>query len=354
VLRSKAFDTPALPAAASTAAARFPFYVEPLTGEAFFSWLLRLATRLQVSMHTLASQTLGVDDRSGRSLWWCRPHPWLLKRISQRTGVTVARLRRMTFEQLEPIYRDDEASARFAGRRYDARPPERRVYRFAVCRPCLKEDTSPYLRTPWLIGWMAVCPHHGTVLIERCPACHAGLRVAPFATTTSFSPAMCTRCAKSVLGGADVPAQPSVARMQAALWHGKCEDRTEFGRLGPLTWKEMVAFADVLLGTVWCDLTMAEREHIFQLYLSDTDQLSSDGGVYDGRHASLRFLAWLIDGWPDSPGAVVGRSLLLRWLNAERNLLCRHLRPLADPWTSGPHNFEPSIQRRLRTLAGVA
>jgi len=36
------------------------------------------------------------------SLEWHRPHPWTLARISQRTGVKIARLRDMTFESLQP------------------------------------------------------------------------------------------------------------------------------------------------------------------------------------------------------------------------------------------------------------
>lgn len=167
-----------------------PFYVEPAPDEALFSWLLRLATRMGVSMHALASCSLGIDDRYGHTRWWCRPHPWLLMRISERTDVGVARLRPMTFDGFQPVYRDDEASARFTGRRYDVRSPTSRSYRFAVCGRCLKDDAKPYLRLSWLIGWMAVCPHHGTVLVERCNVCGAGLRVAPFATTSRFSPAI--------------------------------------------------------------------------------------------------------------------------------------------------------------------
>ena len=116
----------------------------------------------------------------------------------------------------------------------------------------------------------------------------------------------------------------------------------------------MIALADVLLGMVWTDLTLAEQEQIFRLYGSETGN-SPDGpdGVYDSRHGSLHFLAWLTERWPDSPGAMVGRDLLVRWLAADRNLLCRHLRPTSvDPWTTGPTNFEPPVAQRLAALAG--
>jgi hypothetical protein len=55
-------------------------------------------------MHTLASRSFGIEDRSDTQ-WWCRPHRWLLARISERTDVSVARLRGMTFEGFEAVYR---------------------------------------------------------------------------------------------------------------------------------------------------------------------------------------------------------------------------------------------------------
>lgn len=63
---------------------------------------------------------------------------------------------------------------------------------------------------------------------------------------------------------------------------------------------------------------------------------------------------WLTEGWPESTVARVGRSMLIRWLTADCNRLCRHFSPFsADPWTVGSNNFEPSIRERLRALAGA-
>ena len=318
-----------------------PLYVGPAAEEALLSWLLRLATRLQVSLRALTTSGFSLDDRAIEPQWWCRPHPWLLVRISQRTGVSVARLRQMTFEGFAPAYRDDEASGRFTGRRDDSRAPESRGYRFAVCGQCLRSDTTPYLRRLWLIGWMAVCPDHGTVLIERCSACHARLRVAPFSARASFSPDLCTRCGQSLLDGPDTQAHPSVVRLQAALLKAKSEGTVVLDGLGPLTWKEIVAFVDVLNGTVWTDLTVTEQE---ELWISYTHAFRHEPRepteLYEGRHDSLCFLAWLLEGWPHGAGPAAGKELLVRWFNADRNRICRHLRSsFADPWTPGPSNF---------------
>lgn len=340
----------------STTRPPLPLYVEPGRGEALLSWLSRLATRLGISLHTLARESFGVDDRFGHTRWWCRPHPGVLTRISEQTGLGIERLRHMTFQRLQPVYRDDEAGERFAGRRYDAPASKRRTHRFAICGACVEGDTNPYLRSSWLIGWMAACPQHATILIERCRACSAKLRVARLQSVAEFSPTTCVRCSKNVSAGVHPSAHPSVMRIQAALLHGKCEGAAELPGLGRLTWKEMVALADVLIGMMQTHLILAEQQQIIRLYVSEMLGSPVDGGfyIYGDRYGSLRLLAWLIEGWPDSPGAKVGRELLIRWLAADRNRLCRHLRPFgADPWTIGPTNFEPPIRERLEALAGA-
>lgn len=355
MLRFESIEDASRPAPKPARRPPLPLYVEPDAEEALLSWLLRLATRLGVSFHVLAREAFCVDDRSGHTRWWHRPHPWTLARIGERSGVSVARLRSMTFAGFEPAYRDDEVPARFAGRRYDSRGREQRAYRFAACGRCLAQDARPYLRTSWLLGWVAVCPHHGTVLIERCKACGASLRVAPCTMTASFSPVTCTRCGSDLLDGRDRPAHPAAIRMQTALLRGKQAGVTELEGLGWFTWKEIVALIDVLVGMVWTDLTLAEQEDIFLSYTSDPlTRPRAEDAVYDCRHASLQFVAWLIEGWPSSAGARVGQSMLVRWLTADRNRLCRHLRPpSADPWTAGAENFEPSIRERLRVLANA-
>jgi hypothetical protein len=202
---------------------------------------------------------------------------------------------------------------------------------------------------------MAACPIHGSILIERCHSCGAGLRALPFSTARSFSPTTCNRCSKSILSDSHRAAHPSVIHLQTALYGGKRDGVLELEGLGRLTLNEMIALADVLIGMVWTDLTFAEQDEIFRSYTADTrSERREEDRIYDCRHGSLHFLSWLTTGWPDSPGAAIGRRMLIRWLTAERNRLCRHLRPAsADPWTAGPSNFDPSIRQRLEALAGA-
>ncbi len=282
-----------------------PIYVQPACAEeALQSWLLRLATCFKMSLHTLVSETFGIEDRAGVSRWWCRPDPWLLARISQRTGLHIAHVRRMTFGHLEPAYRDDEAGARFAGRWFHG-TPRGRFDGFAACGLCLEGDIEPWLRTSWLIGWMALCPRHGTILVTQCAACCAPLRLAPFDSPAPFSPSICSRCGTSL------------------FLKGKERGFVDLPGIGQLTWKETIALADVLVGMVWTDTTLAERDQIFGQFIRPSpSKMRKEVDVFHARHDSLSFLAWLLQGWPNSPGARVARDMLARWRSASREY-CR-------------------------------
>ena len=56
MLQFETFDDPD---SGSPALRQLPLYVEPKEGEVLLSWLLRLATRLQVSLHTSFEQHSG-------------------------------------------------------------------------------------------------------------------------------------------------------------------------------------------------------------------------------------------------------------------------------------------------------
>jgi hypothetical protein len=330
-----------------------PLYVVPLAEESLFSWLQRLAARLEVSFHTLASHSFGINDRAGRTVWWHRPHPWTLAKIGQRTGVKIARLRSMTLDELQPVYREDEDPARFAGRRYDTRAPDWRAYRFAVCGACLEGDSVPYLRSLWHIGWLAICPIHGTVLLTRCERCHCGIRVPQLTNGAPFSPTTCTRCGDSLLAHRYRMAAPAVARLQSSLLKGKREGVTEIDGLGAFTWQEVVAFVDILLGAFWTETILDERTAILLKYeFENLEVPRQEMRLYDCRHDSLLFLGWLIEGWPSSLGASIGRDLLRRVLSRRRNRLSHHVLPRwkGHPWSPSPHDFDPEIEARLQKL----
>jgi hypothetical protein len=326
----------------------------PIAGdEAMLSWLLRLATRLRVSVHAVARQSFGIDDSRGLSQWWCRPDRETAVRISERTGLSVPQVLAMTQQHWSPVYRDDEANIRFSGRRFARNPFGRRLPRLVLCGECLKSDAEPYLRLPWMLGWFAVCPYHQLILIARCPTCRTRVSHTPFRSTKAFTPHICRSCGANLLDSIDYEAHGDVMRLQAAMFAAKCNGFTEFPGIGRLNWQEVVALADVILGTFWNEPGIEERleilkrvNHVFQL-----DGLP-EGSCYDSRYGSLALLAWFLRRWPDGAGSAVAIDLLERWSRAKRNRVSRHL-GVPDwnhAWNPGANEIEPAIQARLREL----
>jgi len=191
VLPSDGFELiPAKSAAARAWPPELPLYVEPASEEALISWLSRLAAQLDVTTQVLTRHAFQIPARAEGSHWWRRAAPDLLKQISRRTSIPVERLRCMTLSAWAPVIQEDESSERLSGLRFADRPL-RRTHRLAVCARCLAEDTRPYLRLSWKIGWMPVCPRHQTRLLTASPGCQVSLPLPPPTSTRAFCPSRC-------------------------------------------------------------------------------------------------------------------------------------------------------------------
>lgn len=327
---------------------QLPLYVEPQENEFLLSWLLRLATRLEVSLHTLVQAAFWIDDRADYSQWWRRPEPQMLSRIGAKTSISIARLRAMTLESWSPVYRDDEASDRFGAERYRAQDPRRQGFRYVLCEHCLATAAPLYLRPLWAIGWVAVCPEHASILITRCPKCTAKLRIGRASSIARFSPATCVQCGNDLRYGLHVSAHPSVIHFQRALLAGKRQGTTELAGIGRLSWKEVVALADVVLGMFWTDTTPAEQQHNYALFQKECEITPTLRG---SRYLDLAFFAWLIEQWPQGKGPQIAMDMLARWLSHKPNRIFRHLGVnWSDPWKAGPHEISPQIRERFQQL----
>jgi hypothetical protein len=108
---------------------------------------------------------------------------------------------------------------------------------------------------------------------------------------------------------------------------------------------------DLLLGACWRDLDYDEQESIRSRHeMSDLAPSLADR-AYDTRYGSLQFLACLLDGWPQSPGARSARDLLARGLNLPPNRIFRHLRvDWTNPRSPQANEIEPDIRCRLGEL----
>lgn len=328
---------------------QLPLYVEPKENEVLLSWLLRLATRLGVSHQTLVRAAFWIDDRRERSQWWRRPEPQMLSRISAKTGITTERLRGMTLESWSPVYRDDEANERFSMQRFYVAAPRRKGFRYVLCEQCLEADTTVYLRTSWVMGWVAVCPEHVSIMTAHCPRCRAKLRPGCPSSIARFAPPICTRCGNDLRYKLHKPAHPCVIQLQHALLTGKRQGVTELAGMGRLSWMEVIAFIDVVSGMSFTDTPPAEQQDRYSLIrkefaISDTQRPPS-------RYTDLAYLAWLTHGWPQGRGPQVAMDMLARWLSNEPDRIFRDLGVSgSDPGKPGPFPMPGPIRERLRQL----
>jgi hypothetical protein len=346
VLQFETFDDPD---STSPALRPLPLYVEPRQNEVLLSWLLRLATRLEVSLHTLVRAAFWIDDRRERSQWWRRPEPQMLSRVSDKTGVSIERLRRMTFESWAAVYRDDEASERFSAERFRAEAPRRQGFRYVLCEQCLDAGGPSHLRTPWVIGWVAVCPEHASIMTVRCPKCTAKLRIGRTSSMARFSPTTCVRCGNDLRYGLHEPAHPSVIRLQHALLEGKRQGITQLAGIGRLSWMEVIALADVVLGMFWTDTAPGEQQRSYSLFQKAYE--ISQTQLHGSRFTDLAFFAWLTENWPRGTGPQIAMDMLARWLSHKPNRIFRHLGVnWSEPWSPGPHEIPEQIRERLRQL----
>ena len=133
------------------------------------------------------------------------------------------------------------------------------------------------------------------------------------------------------------------------MFAAKCNGFTEFPGIGRLSWPEVVALADLTLGTFWNEPGMVERLEILKR-VNHGFQMDGllEGSSYESRYGSLA-LAWFLRRWPDGAGSAVAIDLLERWSRAKRNRISRHLGvpDWNDARNPGPHEIEPTVQARL-------
>jgi hypothetical protein len=333
---------------AAPALVQLPFYVEPKPDEVMLSWLLRLAVRLQVSLHTLVRGGFWIDDRRERAHWWRRPEPQMISRISTRTGISTERLRAMTFERWT-LSRDDEANERFSAERFRQSAPRQRGFRYVQCEACVDADGAPHVRVPWAIGWVAVCPEHRIVMIAQCQRCRASLRFGRPAMSARFSPMVCTLCGHDLRYELHQRAHPVVLRLQESLIDAKSRGATELTGLGRMSWEQIIALFDVVLGMFWTDTKLVEQQRTHALFQKDYP--TPQAPFFNTRYPDLAFLAWLTEGWPRGPGPQIAMDMLSRWLSGKPNRIFRHLGVnWSDPWNPEQHDVPEQRRARLRQL----
>ena len=187
---------------------RWPLHPRPIAGEELSSWLGRIAVLYDLPVTDLLVHNLGHPALSDVELDLA-PSETLLTLLSERTGVSIARIRSMTLKGWTRAWvgRGKPGAALFS--RYVKRhsvllSPNRRddkkldqwrpwitVQRFDMsvgCPACLSKDEIPYRRLHWRLALIASCPMHGILLEPVLPPLAWRIPQVPWREERQFAP----------------------------------------------------------------------------------------------------------------------------------------------------------------------
>lgn len=144
---------------------RIPLWVPPVEGEALDSWLAAYSRRLRTDVSQFLS-FVGLHGTRPNHMVRC-----LTERerqvLSERTGLAPERLIEMTLEPWDGVAVSIDRPTRRL-----IRPPNWRhtgnTTRY--CPGCLGESAGRW-QISWRLPWSFACTRHGTLLLDRCPAC---------------------------------------------------------------------------------------------------------------------------------------------------------------------------------------
>ena len=168
-----------------------PVHPPPLEDELLSSWMVRLARANAQKLHTFTRLLYPSQPRTVIREGYTRTHrstsvwardidrtakPDLLERLSQRTPLSLERLRATTLGAYEGFLFERHIVSSGAGpwiMPLGIRSTKHRGYGLQCCPQCLAADREPYFRRAWRLAFVTVCPTHRTLLLDRCPNCQA-------------------------------------------------------------------------------------------------------------------------------------------------------------------------------------
>lgn len=157
----------------------WPIRYKPLPDELLSCWLVRLAHGHGLKVQTFCNLIFGNRHQVwNRDIDRLAP-AWLLSELSYRTGTPPEIVWNTTLRAYEGLlYRKLRLSGtlqwilplKMYHRKHEG-------HGLQFCPACLAEDTIPYFRKRWRVAFNTVCTRHGTMLLDRCPACASAIAV---------------------------------------------------------------------------------------------------------------------------------------------------------------------------------
>lgn len=155
----------------------WPIRYKPLPDELLSCWLVRLAHGHGLKVQTFCNLMFGNKRQVwNRDIDRLAP-PWLVDELVRRTGTPSEIAWNTTLHAYEGILYSKFRSAGALQWILTLKMYHRTRQGFGLqfCPICLAEDTVPYFRKRWRIALNTVCTRHGTMLLDRCPECGAGV-----------------------------------------------------------------------------------------------------------------------------------------------------------------------------------
>lgn len=151
----------------------WPIHVRPYPDELLTSWVIRFAHAHGYRSETACALALGREHA-----FWCRDSDRSaslekLAKLAQASGLDVQTLEGLTLRPWggflsESVKIDTGSPGILPAGIYHRK---RRRCGLMVCPACLRLDDTPYYRRNWRLAFLAVCPEHEVLLLDRCEAC---------------------------------------------------------------------------------------------------------------------------------------------------------------------------------------
>lgn len=171
---------------------------KPILGESFDGYLLRLAEANGYVSDRWITELAGIEGRLSTGIGDVAP-------LARLLGHDAALLEAMRYPP-----------SPWAGRRrlnlFNGRPINRlaiNMDRPRVCPACLTD--SPHLRMAWELAPAAICPSHGVVLLDACPACGKAI------SWNRSHVCLCHHCGSDFRNAVPPKAPPAGASLSALL-----------------------------------------------------------------------------------------------------------------------------------------
>ena len=167
--------------------------------ETFSSWFARLAAGNGLSPAELYRVAkAGAHPRPRDLDRYVEPD--LQATLAERTGIEAEPLRQAAFTRWAGlVFEEDDGRNKLYWLPLAGTENSKRSFGQQFCPACLREDSVPYLRLSWRLGFVTACAQHRTLLADRCPGCGEPVQI------LRTMPERAIRCWKCHLDLAHVP-----------------------------------------------------------------------------------------------------------------------------------------------------